>query len=68
MIVPVPDSVSSKNLPSFVVQASLSIFWTLIAMALMIITLLVRYVPVISIDRLAEEENLPEAEHKEAGA
>ena len=39
-----------------------------LAMALLIITLLVRYVPVISIDRLAEEENLPEAEHKEAGA
>lgn len=39
-----------------------------LAMALLIITLLVRYVPVISIDRLAEEEGLPEAEHKEAGA
>lgn len=38
-----------------------------LAMALLIITLLVRYVPVISIDRLAEEEGLPEAEHKEAG-
>ena len=37
-----------------------------LAMALLIITLLVRYVPVISIDRLAEDEGLPEAEHKEA--
>lgn len=39
-----------------------------LAMALLIITLLVRYVPVISIDRLAEEEGLEEAKHKEAAA
>ncbi|MEN8788905.1 MAG: NrfD/PsrC family molybdoenzyme membrane anchor subunit [Flavobacteriaceae bacterium] len=35
-----------------------------LAMALLIISLLVRYVPVISIDRLAEEEGLPEYESK----
>jgi molybdopterin-containing oxidoreductase family membrane subunit len=39
-----------------------------LAMALLIITLLVRYVPVISIDRLAEEEGLPESEHQEVSA
>ena len=36
-----------------------------LAMALLIITLLVRYVPVISIDRLAAEKGLPESEHKQ---
>jgi len=39
-----------------------------LAAALLIITLLVRYVPVISIDRLAEEEGLEEAKHKKAAA
>ena len=39
-----------------------------LAAALLIVTLLVRYVPVISIDRLAEEEGLEEAKHKEAAA
>ncbi|MCO5725419.1 NrfD/PsrC family molybdoenzyme membrane anchor subunit [Robiginitalea marina] len=37
-----------------------------LAMALLIITLLVRYVPIISIDRLAAEEGLPESKHPES--
>ncbi|MGB5236521.1 MAG: NrfD/PsrC family molybdoenzyme membrane anchor subunit [Flavobacteriaceae bacterium] len=37
-----------------------------LAMALLIITLLMRYVPVISIDRLAAEKELAESEHKKA--